>query len=275
MLIVGAIGLAWRGAVRWAARRRSARPLDNAAVPVYLRGVATAYPGFWRAGSLDVATGRWQPRLPWGVPVSLAGSQFRARTGPLPKQGLPRFVGVDAMLTYVDRSGGAFQLTTLDDRSTDAVLGTRAASGHEGPEHRGSRGRLAWLRNRLPAPSGMVVLVTAVLLTVFCLLPLIGSRQVDAIVVANRGGSYLCEVEWLDTAHDRAVRGHIDCGDTSPGEHTPATVLDWPRSGTIEDPFATTVIGGLLGGLLFMIVAVRMADQAVLRRRLARATGGA
>jgi hypothetical protein len=78
-MILGLVGVSGTLVRLWLARRREAacRPGAKGDVPVRFRGVAPAYPRFWRAGRLELATAVWRPRGPLGVPVSLAGARIR------------------------------------------------------------------------------------------------------------------------------------------------------------------------------------------------------
>ena len=142
-----------RGATR---RRAALRHGAGAEIPLRLRGLSSAYPGFWRAGWLEPATAFWRPRGRWGVPVSLAGARVRLAAPATDKDGLPPFAQSDTVLTCVDARGQVFQLASFDageahrvERSlTEAATAYGAPDAGTGPA--GGPHPLRWLRNRVP-----------------------------------------------------------------------------------------------------------------------------
>ena len=77
-LIVTLFGVAFTALLWWLIgvlrRRGHAKVHAAGAVPARLLGAPPAYPGFWQAGRLDVTTGVFTPRGPWGRPLGLGGA---------------------------------------------------------------------------------------------------------------------------------------------------------------------------------------------------------
>jgi hypothetical protein len=258
--------------IRWvrsrsARRRRQVFPgLAGTRVPLRLRGIAVAYPGFWRAGWLDLSTGVWRPRGRWGLPVSLGGARIQSVRSAHKTDGLPPFAHDDVVLTGADMSGQMFQLAAVNRDDAGVVADYLVESVGPAPEV----GRLVWLRNRVPM-IGVVLVLSAMAVAGYEGLSLLGVQQVDAVVVDNAGSSYLCKVAWSDPAHGTGGSGWADCGDLTPGEHLLVSAMGWPRSGQVDDVENVVVGVWVMAGSGTMLAAIFVGGPAWQRRKLARA----
>ncbi len=116
----------WRGSR--ARRRHQAIPYDlKVSIPVRLRGADRRYPGLFRTGWFDQATGRWRPSWRWGAPVNLAGAQERGCQPAADVDAVPRFLREDAVLDCRDHHGTRFQLLVMEDDIPAIRLGMTKA----------------------------------------------------------------------------------------------------------------------------------------------------
>jgi hypothetical protein len=143
-----------RGVQRRRAAQEAGRLTD---VPARLRGVDLAYPGFLRAGRVDLGTARWRPYGRWGIATSLAGGRTGAtRTGSKKYDGL-RPLDPPYMLDCVATDGRRFQLAIPSPEDADlirqAMQGLPAALSDPATES----APLRWLRQRLPGPAAFVL----------------------------------------------------------------------------------------------------------------------
>jgi len=277
----------------WAAARRAAtRPIGpHDDIPARLFGFTLSYPGHWRAGYVDRETAAWRPRSRWAMPASLAGSRLMTVTNTTSKDGMPRLMVENVILTYVDSHGDVFRLAVFD---ATAPPRTRSGGTLSAP-YRALEGglarsliqcvlaapvrpsapveapppRLLWWRQRVPVVFGVVLLLAAVWSGYF-LLPLIGAHEADAVVTLYRGHSYQCEVAWRDPVTGRQGGGDVDCGDRREGDTIRVTAMGWPRSGTADDPNTTIVLAALGGGFGVFFVGLLSIEQMMIRRRLRR-----
>ncbi len=250
-----------RSRVRAAGRRRLAAKRGQAKpVPVRLRGATLRYPGFWRSGLLDTATGTFRPRGGWGPSVKLDGATVRSvGVGDRETDSLPPFADGDALATYVDARGHVFQLALVDRR--DAAFVSRRLTKLTAAEAGLAVTPLRWVQHRV-SMTVLTMLVIGAVWQLFFLVPLLGAQQVGAEVVENRGPGYLCEVAWS------GGHGYAVCGDREPGERVDVTVLGWPRTGGVDEPENLRGMSLLGVGLVLFIVTVMIWIAAGQRRKL-------
>jgi hypothetical protein len=116
----------WRGSR--AHRRHQAIPYDiTVSIPVRLRGADRRYPGLFRMGWFDQATGRWRPSWWWGAPVSLAGARERGCYPAADVDAVPRFLRKDVVLDCRDHHKTRFQLLVMEDDIPAIRLGMTKA----------------------------------------------------------------------------------------------------------------------------------------------------
>jgi hypothetical protein len=256
--------------VRARARRRRGAATAGVTIPVRLRGLDPAYPGYWQAGRLDPATAGWRPRGPWGAPVSLAGARVDAVGPATKKDAMPPFAADDILLSCTDRYGQVCQLAVYDaDEARLAMHSLSTATAVHDAVRPGSGARLRWPRHRTPL-AAVVLLFVAVLGPAYLLVPLLGAREVDAVVTRNRGGSYLCDVAWTDAVGRSGGHGQVSCGDRLPGEHLRVHAMGWPRTGTAEDPSTAVILGVISGSVPLMLTVLMVIGPITQRHALAR-----
>jgi len=223
------VGLIFVVRTRMAARRQTERPLgEKDDIPAKLLGLSLDYPGFWRSGTVDRATVEWWPRSRWGLPARLAGSRVVTIT-PVNQAGLGQMQIENVMLTCVDRSGARFQLAVFDasalrrsatqDMPREGWLTPGGVAWHlyqalSGPATgsseatAGTMPRWRWLRQRLPIPP-LVILIVCLLGAGFAAVPWIGAHRVDATVTIYRGEPRHCEVAGTDPVTGGRVAGLV------------------------------------------------------------------
>ncbi|HEX8631726.1 MAG TPA: hypothetical protein VF755_26505 [Catenuloplanes sp.] len=269
------------GSVSWVrtrARKRRAATIAAGGLidlPVRMRGVTAAYPAYWSMGWLNQTTARWRPRRRWGIPVSLAGVRVTG-SGPVAKaDGTPQLFAGDVVMRCVDACGDVLLLASYDDAEATLVRqclarsATAAAPGDVGTAQPPDRAALRWLRQHVPL-TALVLLVGAVAFTGYMLVPLLTARQVDAVVVLDRGPGYLCDVAWTDPVDGTSGGGSVDCQGRQVGGHLPVQAMGWPRNGTAEDLGFVLVLSGLVTSIPLMMAGFLIGVPAAQRRGLRR-----
>jgi hypothetical protein len=111
-----------------ARRRHQAIPYDiTVRIPVRLRGADRRYPGLFRMGWFDQATGWWRPSLRWGAPVNLAGGHELRSWQAAFDDAVPVFLLKDIVLERRDRYGTLFQVLVMEEDVSAVRMGMTKA----------------------------------------------------------------------------------------------------------------------------------------------------
>ena len=233
---------------------------------------------------------RWRSRFRWGIPADLAGARLASVTNTTTKDGLPRLMVENVILTYVDSHGATFRLAVFDataprrtpsggtgeprpfaarEGGTAWALHQCLAAARGTAEATEAASGFRWWRQRVPVAFGVVLLLGA-LWAGYWLVPLAGASQVGGIVTEYRGSGYQCGVTWTDPATGRRSVDTVDCDGRREGDPIRVYVMGWPRSGTADDLMTVTVLAAMGGGFAVFFVGLIAIEQVVIRRRLRR-----